>query len=47
MNKKILYESIMRSVAKQVKNVLNEYRTAASEHNIVIEDIKQFLKMTI
>lgn len=47
MNKNILYESIIRSVAKQVKIALNEYRTAALEHNIDIEDLKQFLKMTI
>ena len=47
MDKKSLYESIMRTVAKQVKNALNEYRTAASEHNIDIADLKQFLKMTI
>ena len=47
MNKKIIYESIMRSVAKHVKNALNEYRTVAPEHNIDIEDLKQFLKMTI
>ena len=47
MNKKIIYESIMSLVAKQVKNALNEYRTAAPEHNIDIEDLKQFLKMTI
>jgi len=47
MNKNILYENIMGSVAKQVKNALNEYRTAAPEHNIDIEDLKQFLKMTI
>ena len=47
MNKKIIYESIMSLVAKQVKNVLNEYRTAAPEHNIDITDLKQFLKMTI
>ena len=47
MNKIILYESIMKTVAKQVKNALNEYRTAAPEHNIDIDDLKQFLKMTI
>jgi hypothetical protein len=37
----------MRSVAKQVKNALNEYRIAAPEHNIDMDDFKQFLKMTI
>ena len=37
----------MRSVAKHVKNALNEYRTAAPEHNINMADLKQFLKMTI
>ena len=37
----------MRSVAKQVKNALNEYRTATPEHNIDMADLKQFLKMTI
>lgn len=47
MNKKIIYESIMSSVAKQIKNVLNEYRTAVPEYNIDMTDIKQFLKMTI
>jgi len=47
MDKKSLYESIMRSVAKHVKNALNEYRTAAPEHNINMADLKQFLKMTI
>jgi len=47
MNKNILYENIMRSVAKQVKTALNEYRTATPEHNIDIADLKQFLKMTI
>ena len=47
MNKNILYESIMRSVAKHVKNALNEYRTTAPEHNIDIDDLKQFLKMAI
>ena len=47
MNKKIIYESIMSLVAKHVKNALNEYRTAAPEHNIDIADLKQFLKMTI
>lgn len=47
MNKKVIYESIMSSVAKQVKKVLNEYRTAAPEHDIDIADLKQFLKMTI
>lgn len=47
MNKKIIYESIMRSVAKHVKSALNEYRTAAPEHNIDMADLKQFLKTTI
>ncbi len=47
MNKKIIYESIMRSVAKEVKNALNEYRTAAPENNIDMSELKQFLKMTI
>ena len=47
MNKHILYESIMRIVAKQVKNALNEYRTAAPENNIDLSELKQFLKMTI
>ena len=47
MNKRILYESIMRTVAKQVKSALNEYRTAAPENNIDISELKQFLKMTI
>ena len=47
MNKALLYESIMRSVAKQVKNALNEYRTALPEHNIDMADLKEFLKMTI
>ena len=46
MNKNILYENIMRSVAKQVKTALNEYRTATPEHNIDIADLKQFLKST-
>ena len=47
MNKRILYESIMRTVAKQVKSALNEYRTAAPENNIDLSELKQFLKMTI
>ncbi len=47
MNKHILYESIMRTVAKQVKSALNEYRTAAPENNIDISELKQFLKMSI
>jgi len=47
MNKKAIYESIMSSVAKQVKNALNEYRTVAQEHDIDMADLKQFLKMTI
>ena len=47
MNKKKIYESIMSSVAKQVKKALNEYRTAAPEYNIDIVDLKEFLKMTI
>lgn len=47
MNKTLLYESIMRSVAKHVKNALNEYRTATPEYNIDISDLTQFLKMTI
>lgn len=37
----------MRTVAKQVKSVLNEYRTAVPENNIDISELKQFLKMTI
>mgnify|MGYP006377998673 CR=1 FL=1 len=42
MNKKIIYESIMRTVAKHVKNALNEYRTAAPEHNIDIDDLSVY-----
>ena len=37
----------MRTVAKQVKSALNEYRTAAPENNIDMSELKQFLKMTI
>ena len=47
MDKKSLYESIMRIVAKQVKSALNEYRTAIPENNIDMSELKQFLKMTI
>lgn len=37
----------MRTVAKQVKSALNEYRTVVPENNIDISELKQFLKMTI
>ena len=39
-NKKALYESIMTSVAKEVKKALNEDENISNEDNLRNEDIK-------